>query len=107
MDRREPDVVAVVKKLKDRAQASPWIPVGVVPQEHYHHFPKGLSLCFTQDIIPMGRFWHLSIARTEGHGPTQEEIDFWRRAFFEEAPLGEVPGLLLAVHARHFFWRVE
>jgi len=50
MDRRTPDVVAVVKKLKDGARGAPWIPVGAPPRECYHHFPDGLSICFPLDI---------------------------------------------------------
>jgi len=128
MDRRDPDVVAIVKKLKDRAQASPWVPVGVAPPEHYHQLPDGLKLCLTLDILPRGdvdllamaigaelpegfgegaKFWHLSIARLGARGPTPEEIEFWRRAFFEEPPGIEVPGQVPAVQSRHFFWKVE
>ncbi len=112
MDRRAPDVVAIVKKLKDRAQASPWIPAGVASPEHYHHLPDGLKLCLTMDILPKAfgersQFWHLSIARLGARGPTPEEIEFWCRAFFEEEPIKEVPGLLTGVKSRHFFWRAE
>ncbi len=99
MDKRVPDVVAVVKKLKDGAQGSPWIPAGAPPRERYHHFPNGLSICFTLDIftkvylnqlaqasgakipeelVEGGRFWHLSIARLGARGPTPQEVDFWR-----------------------------
>jgi len=119
------EVEAIVKKLKDRAQASPWIPAGVAPPEHYHQLPDGLKLCLTLDILPRGdvdllamaigaelpgdlvgaKFWHLSIARLGARGPTPEEIEFWRRAFFEEAPSKEVPGLITGVNSRHFFWR--
>jgi hypothetical protein len=128
MDRQGRDVVAIVKKLKDRARASPWIPAGVPPQEHYHHLPNGLHLCLTMDILPKwfvnqfaraigvkvpeelgegGQFWHLSIARLGAGGPRPEEIEFWRRAFFEEEPVIEVPGILTGVNSRHFFWRAE
>ena len=57
MDRRGRDVVAIVKKLKDRARASPWIPAGVPPREHYHHLPNGLGLCLTMDIL---RKWYMN-----------------------------------------------
>jgi len=128
MDRRDPDVVAVVKKMKERAQASPWIPAGVPPRECYHHLPNGLSLCLTLDILPGGyvnrlaraigievpgelggggKFWHLSIAGMWARGPIPEAVGFWRRAFFEEAPIIEVPGLITGVKSRHFFWRAD
>jgi len=128
MDRRAPDVVAIVKKLKDRAKAFPWIPAGVPPKASYHHLPNGLGLCLTLDLLSReylnrlaraigtkvpeelsegGKFWHLSIARLGAKGPTQKEVEFWRRAFFEEAPIIEVPGLIPSVKSRHFFWREE
>jgi len=128
MDRQAPDVVAIVKKLKDRAQAFPWVPAGVAPRKHYYRFPDGLKLCLTLDILPRefvdllavaigaklpeefgerSQFWHLSIARLGARGPTPEEIEFWRRAFFEEAPIIEVPGLITGVNSRHFFWRAD
>ena len=127
MDRRTPDVVAVVKKLKDGARGSPWIPAGAPPRERYHHFPDGLSICFTLDIFPKeyinqlaqaigtkppeelgegGQFWHLSITRLGAPSPMPEEVEFWRRAFFEEEPIIEVPGVLTAIKSKHFFWRV-
>ncbi len=128
MDRRTPDVVAVVKKLKDGARGSPWIQAGAPPRERYHHFPDGLSICFTLDIftkvylnrlaqaigtkIPEdlgegGQFWHLSITRLGARGPTPQEVEFWRRAFFEEEPIIEVPGQIPSVNSKHFFWRDE
>jgi len=127
MDRRDPDVVAIVKKLKDGARASPWIPAGVPPQERYHHLPNGLNLCLTMDLLPEayihrlaraigtkpqeelgegGQYWHLSIAGLGARSPTPEEVEFWRRAFFEEEPIIEVLGLIPGVKARHFFWKV-
>jgi len=128
MDRRAPDVVAIVKKLKDGARASPWIPAGVPPRERYHHLPNGLSLCLTMDILPKayihrlaqairtkppeelgegGQYWHLSIAGPGARSPTPEEVEFWRRAFFKEEPIIEVPGLIPAIKSKHFFWRAE
>lgn len=127
MDRRDLDVVAIVKKLKDSALVSPWIPAGVPPRERYHHLPNGLSLCLTMDLLPKeyvnrlaqaigtkvpeelgegGQFWHLSITRLGTRGPTPEEVEFWRRAFFEEEPTIEVPGLIPSIKAKHFFWRI-
>lgn len=128
MDIQAEEVEAIVKKLKDRAQASPWIPAGIAPPEHYHHLPDGLKLCLTLDMLPReymdllaraigsrlpegfgegAKFWHLSIARLGARGPTPEEVEFWRRAFFEEPPSIEVPGQVPAVQSRHFFWRAE
>ncbi len=128
MDRRDPEVVAIVKKLKDEARASPWIPAGAPPHARYHHLPNEISLCFTRDLfskkyinrlaqaigtkIPEelgegGQYWHLSIARPGAHSPTPEEVEFWRRAFFEEEPIIEVLGLIPAIKAKHFFWRTE
>ncbi|KKN86958.1 hypothetical protein LCGC14_0262270 [marine sediment metagenome] len=128
MDRRAPDVVAVVKKLKDGARGSPWIPAGTPPRERYHYFPDGLSICFTLDILSKvyltqlaqasgakipeglvegGRFWHLSIARLGARGPTPQEVDFWRQAFFGEEPIMEVGGQILGINSTHFFWRAK
>ena len=128
MDRLESDVAAIVKKMKDGARASPWHPFGVPPRERYHHFPYGLNLCFTLDILSKGyinrlaraievklpeelseggKFWHLSITRLGGSGPTPEEVEFWRQAFFEEEPIMETAGMVPGVNARHFFWRAE
>ena len=97
------DATAIVERLKQRAQASPWMPLGVPPQEHFHRFPNGLSICFTLDILPGARYWHLSIARYPG-GPTAEEIEFWRRAFFDEPPTIELPGQIQPAFSRHFHW---
>ena len=128
VSRRDPDVVAIVKKLKDGARASPWIPAGVPPQARYHHLPNGISLCLTIDLLSKeyinrlaqaigtkvpeelgegGQFWHLSIARLGARSPTPEEIEFWRRAFFKEEPIIEVPGLIGAVNSKHFFYPVK
>ena len=122
------DIAAIVKKLKDGARASPWVPFGIPPRERYHHLPDGLNLCLTLDILAKeyvnrlaqairtkppealaegGRFWHLSIARVGAGSPAPEEVEFWRRAFFEEDPIIEVPGLITSVKARHFFWRID
>ena len=128
MDRRDPDVVAIVKKLKERARASPWVPIGLPPREHYHNLSNGLHLCLTIDILSKeymnqlaratrwklpeeagegSQFWHLTIARLGRRGPSTEEVRFWRQAFFEEEPALEVPGLITGVKTSHFFWRAE
>ena len=128
MDRRYPDAAAIVKKMKDGARANPWVPLGIAPQERYHHFPNGLSLCLTVDVLSKegfkelarrfglkppgdlgegGQFWHLSMARVGSLPPAQEEVEFWRRAFFEEEPIIEMRGLLTGLHTRHFFWRYQ
>lgn len=126
MDKR--DAADIVKQMKDGARAAPWVPFGAPPRERYHHLPNGLALCFTLDILSPehvarfvsingsnipeylaqgGWFWHLSIARPGGPGLRPEEMGFWRRAFFAEAPIIEMSGLLPGVNSRHFFWRVE
>ncbi len=115
MDRRDPDVVAIVTRMKIWARGAPWVPLGVAPRESYHHFPDGLSLCLTLDIFPKftkalgegGKFWHLSIRPPGGRSLTPEEVEFWCRAFFEEEPVVEVPGMIAGLRTRHFFWRVE
>lgn len=104
------EITAVVAKLKERAVSSPWqplrVPVGAPPQEHFHFFPNGLSLCFTLDVLPPGaKYWHLSIVRTLG-SPTTEEIELWRRAFFDEPPIMAYPAQLLS-KGWHFFWEVR
>ncbi|MBA7702129.1 hypothetical protein ES703_110886 [subsurface metagenome] len=104
MIKQDPEVNAVVEKLKGGARASPWVPMGVPPRQHYHILPNGLTLCFTLDILPGRRYWHLSIARKPG-GPTQEEIEFWRRAFFREEPKMTYPSRIAGGASRHFFWR--
>jgi len=96
----------IAEELKKKAQASPWVPLGPPPRQHYHRFPNGLAICFTLDILPDARYWHLSISRVSAGGPTREEIEFWRQAFFDEEPLIELPSQLLGVPARHFHWRV-
>jgi len=101
----DPCVAAIVERLKERAAATPWVPFGVAPQEHYHRFSNGLSLCFTLDVLPAHRYWHLSIAGGPG-GATPEEIEFWRRAFFDEEPTLTYPGLIPSGALRHFFWRI-
>lgn len=100
----DPGVAVVVKKLKKRAQASPWVPLGVPPPEHYHRLPNGLTICFTLDVLPGIGYWHLSIARIP-EGPTKEEIEFWRRAFFDEEPTIEWPGRIIGLMSKHFYWR--
>ncbi|MBA7681931.1 hypothetical protein ES703_90275 [subsurface metagenome] len=102
----EQEVVAVVEKLKGTAQACPWVPLGVPPRQHFHRFSSGLSICFTLDILPGARYWHLSIAKVPGY-LTGQEIEFWRRAFFDEPPTIELPSQIPGVESRHFYWRAE
>ena len=104
MDRQDPDIVAIVEKLKEKALAHPWVPLGVPPREHFHRFPNGLTLCFTLDVLLGVRYWHLSIARLPS-GPTAEEVEFWRGAFFDEPPAIELPGPLHGSLSQHFHWR--
>ena len=106
MNKQGQNVADIVRALKDRARGHPWVPLGVPPREHVHRFSDGLSICFTLDILPGARYWHLSIARPDG-GPTPQEIQFWRRAFFEEEPTIELPSQLPGVSSKHFHWRVE
>ncbi len=98
------NLTAVVERLKERAQAAPWVPLEVPSQEHYHRFANGLSICFTLDILTEARYWHLSLARIPG-GPTAEELEFWRRAFFSEEPDIELPSQIAGLPSRHFHWR--
>lgn len=105
MNKQDPEVIAIVEKLKERALAHPWVPMGVPPREHFHRFADGLSLCFTLDVLPGCRLWHLSIARVPGDA-TPEEIEFWRRAFFDEPPTIELPSQIAGLSSRHFHWRV-
>ena len=90
----------IVQRLRD--EAHPWVPMGVPPQRHYHHFPDGLSICFTQDVLPWGTFWHLSVRRPGGL--TEEDLRFWPRAFFDADPEIRRPGVLFSEDTRHFFW---
>ena len=106
MSKQDPDVAAIVKKLKERALDHPWVPMGIAPRKHYHFFPNGLSICFTLDLLPEAEYWHLSIARIPG-GPTPEEVELWRRAFFEEEPIKELLGQIPGINSRHFFWRAS
>ena len=106
MTQQAADVTAIVEKLKERARARPWVPVGVPPREHYHRFPNRLSICFTLDILPGVRYWHLSIARVPGR-LAPEEIEFWPRAFFDKTPDIESPSPISFVAGRHFYWRAE
>ncbi len=106
MTQQTADVTAIVEKLKERARARPWEPVGVPPQEHYHRFPNRLTICFTLDILPGVKYWHLSIARPHG-SLAPEEIEFWPRAFFDEVPTIAVPSQISGFSSRHFYWRVE
>jgi len=100
------DIAVIVQKLKEKALALPWEPLGVPPRQHYHILPNGLTICFTLDILPGARFWHLSIARVPG-SLTPEEIEFWRHAFFDEEPTIELPSQILGLSSKHFHWRVK
>ena len=95
----------LVERLRGEAIRNPWVPTGVPPRRHFHRFPNNLSVCFTQDVLPMGTFWHLSLAR-EG-GLSEQELRFWPRAFFDADPEISRPGELLPESAHHFFWRRE
>ena len=99
-------IATIVAKLKERAAAHPWVPAGVPQKQHFHRFPSGLTICFTLDILPTARYWHLSIVRLNG-SIKQEEINFWRRAFFEEEPTIELPSQIAGVSSMHFHWRVN
>jgi len=101
MNRQDAEVIAIVQKLKERARAHPWVSMGVPPREYYHRFANGLSICFTLDILPGIRYWHLSIARVPG-GATPEEIEFWRQAFFNEEPDIELPAQLPGVSSSYW-----
>ena len=98
------DAAPIIKKLKERAR--PRVPTLIAPREHFHTLPNGLGIGFTQDILGKGRYWHLSISRLPG-GPTVEEIEFWRHAFFDQEPTYEYAGRLADDWLRHFYWRVE
>lgn len=100
---RAKDITAIVNKLKEKAAASPWVPVGVPPWEHFQKFPDGLGICFTLDVLPDVRYWHLSIARGPS-GPTLEEIEFWPRAFFDQVPAIVLEGKLPGFPTKHFYW---
>lgn len=106
MNEQNPGVSAIVKKLKERALASPWVPAGVPPRQHFHRFPNGLTICFTLDILPGVRYWHLSIARVNGC-LTPEETVFWPRAFFDEPPTIELPSQIHGLSSKHFHWGVK
>ena len=100
------EVTAIVEEMKRRAQASPWVPVSVPPRQHYHLFPNGLSLCFSLDVLPETQYWHLSIARIPG-GPTKEEVELWRQAFFNEEPIIQLPSQTPYLVGKHFYWKAS
>ena len=100
------DAAPIVKKLKERTRDHPWAPTVIASREHFHMLPNGLGICFTQDILEGGRYWHLSISRIP-RGPTAQEVEFWRRAFFDQEPIVERPGRLKDDWLKHFYWRVE
>jgi len=98
------DQSRLVQRLKDEAFRHPRVPSGMPARRHYHHFPDGLSVCFTQDVLPMGQLWHLSVARVQGE-LTEEEVASWPKAFFDEEPDIRRPGEIHGPRAQHFFWR--
>lgn len=98
------DKTGVVQSLKDEAFKHPRVPLAVPAQRHFHRFPNGLSVCFTQDVFPMGKFWHLSIARVGGV-LTEGEANVWRQAFFDEEPDFEHEAELHGPAGRHFYWK--
>jgi len=93
----------IVQRLKDEAFRHPWVPVGLPARRHFYHTADGLSICFTLDILPIDRFWHLSIARPGGR-LTEEEVAFWRRAFKVEESAIENPGQIVPESSRHIYW---
>jgi len=106
VEEMSPEAISrLVQQMKATAFRYPWTPRRVVPRRHFHRFPNGLSICFTQDVLPMTTFWHLSLARERGL--TEQELRFWPRAFFDADPEIDRPGELLPTGARHFFWRKE
>lgn len=125
MKKRYPDAAAIAEKMKEGAWSAPWVPVGIAPRERYHYLPDGLSLCLTVDTITEeladmaskivrsavqvkpGSLWHLSIARLDDSPPTEEELIFWRKTFFKEEPIIELPRTTGSLKSRHFFWRID
>ena len=90
----------VAEEMKAVAEAHPWLPVSPPPQRHYRA-ADGLHLCFTLDIHPTRRFFHLSLCRPGLEGrPADGEVEPWLQAFFGCVRPFEVPSPL---PARHFF----
>jgi len=104
MNRQDPELIAIIKRLKKIARTFPWIPLDVPAQRHYHVFPDGLSICFTLDIVPRFKFWHLSIFRALGDF-TPEEIEFLPRAFFDEPPAIQFASQINGLQNMHFYWK--
>lgn len=131
MEQQYPEAAAIAEKMKESAQAHPWVPLGPAPQDRYHHFPNGLSLCVTVDIMSaeyqamvakilrMGpspvkgseaKYWHLSICRFGEEKPSPEEVVFWRNTFFKKKPDIEMPvemAQVNGINSHHFLWRVK
>lgn len=131
MEQRYPEAAAIAEKMKESALAHPWVPFGPAPQDRYHHFTDGLSLCLTVDIISAEyrmmiarilkenmtrvkngevRYWHLSICRLGEEKPSPEEIKFWKKTFFNNHPDIELPtemSQVNGINSHHFFWRVK
>lgn len=127
MDKQDPAVKELVERMKATARAHAAPPLGP-PRECYHEFASGLRLCLTVDVLTADwisqvsrligaevpevmvehmKYWHLSITRVGVGAPMHAEVEFWRRAFFEEPPLIGTGGVLPGVHSRHFFWKYE
>jgi len=128
MEEQNQDVNEIVERMKATARAHASPPLGPATRECYHEFATGLRLCLTVDVLTrewigqVGRLfgvnfprematgrklWHLSIARVGAVDLTGAEVEFWRRAFFEEPPWYQSGGGLPGVHSRHFFWSYE
>jgi hypothetical protein len=127
-DGMDEQLTELVERMKATARERAGVPLGPAPPECYYRFRNGLSLCLTVDILTVdyvnmlsriygvgvperlsegARFWHLSVARRGSRGPLPEEVEFWRRAFFEAPPLIQTGGVLPGIRSRHFFWKYE
>lgn len=128
MENQAPEIKELVARMKAIAQEHAAVPVRPPRQECYYHFANGLNLCLTVDILTMrwvtamsrlpgvevpqemagAKFWHLSVARLGNTAPTDDETEFWSKAFFEEAPVFQMKmGVVPRVSSRHFFWKYE
>jgi len=79
----------------------------ILPKEYINQLAQAIGTKPPEELGEGGQFRHLNIARLGARSPTPEEVEFWCRAFFEEEPIIEVPGLIPAIKAKHFFWRTE